>query len=504
MRVFNIYSNIIKLSLLSLLLLVSNGCKDDFFDINADPNSPTTAQLSQLLTNSEIAIAEAVGMGTSGLSAALGVYTHQVTRRAALDRYNIQGNDFLINASWQLFYDIAFQDLRVMIDQGTAEDNMVYVGIAKLLKAYSYSIIVDVWGDVPFSEATQFPDISFPRFDDDATIYPALLDMIDEGIADMNNADAANTLVPGSDDVIYGGSVAAWQRFGKTLKLRMLNQVRGVGLITDAEDQIRALMMEGDLIDDNAQDFQLLFGPSQNPENRHPAFVSDYASANPIYYISIWFHQIMTGQNENIFTGLDDPRRPYYYTNQLTPGEAAQNPAEYIEDDGFLSIFFGSSCPNQAGNQASSQAAIGIFPCGGWYDDGSGRTVNNTAGTGVVPERMLTNITKTFIEAELALAGVIDGDPKALLEEGILASFDKVNEVVAGTGTTQVVPTLESDSIYVAAVLDAFDAGSQERKLEIILTQKWIANFGHNIDAYNDIRRTGYPKFMTPIMMLVH
>ena len=496
----NRYNNYLLLVLLSFLTLVVVSCGDDFFDINEDPNNPTEAQLSQLMTNSQVAVAGAVGLSTGGLSSVLGTYTHQFTRRDGSDRYAIQGNDFMITTSWQHFYDIAMQDLRVIIDEGTAEGNMIYVGIAKLLKAYSFSVIVDVWGDVPFSEASLFPEITFPKFDDDAEIYPALLTLIDEGIADLNNADASNNLTPGSDDLIYGGSVSSWQRFAKTLKLKLLNQVRMVNVIPGAVSQINQILTEGDIIGSQSDDFELWYGTSATPENRHPGFVVAYTQGQPIFYISIWFHQIMSGQNPDILTNVTDPRIPYYYTDQLLPGEAPQNPPEYLESDGFLSIHFGSSHPNQAGNQNVSSTAIGVYPCGGWYDDGSGQTVNASAGTGVAPERMLTNYARLFIEAELALDGVTSGDARQLLIDAIQASFDKVNQVVGRTGSSQSIPSLSQDTIdyYTNMVLADYDAGDQDRKLEIILTQKWIASYGYNVDSYSDYRRRGFPILFDP------
>jgi hypothetical protein len=46
---------------------------------------------------------------------------------------------------------------------------------------------------------------------------------------------------------------------------------------------------------------------------------------------------------------------------------------------------------------------------------------------------------------------------------------------------------------YINSVLTKYDSGDSNRKLQHIMTQKWIASFGYGIDAYNDYRRTGYP-----------
>ncbi len=487
----------------ALLMLVS--CGDDYFDINEDPNNPTTAALSQLLTNSEVAISGAVGLSTTGLSSHLSVFMHQTVRRGDPDRYGTLGNSFMINAAWQQFYDIALQDLTVMIDNAEnveegALPNLEYAGIGKLLKAYAFAAMVDVWGDMPYSEALNLNEFQAPAFDDDAAIYPQLLSLIDEGIDNIANSSANEVLKPGTDDLIFGGSNSRWIKFGKTLKLKLLNQVRMVNEIPDAEAQISALLEEDDLIGSSGDDFQLMYGTSVSPENRHNGFVIDYANQTKTFYISPWFWDIMKGNNPDILNGVLDPRVPYYFHKQLVPGEAPQNPAERLDADGFLTIHFGSGGPNQAQGQDVSQTVLGIYPVGGWYDDGSGQTVSASTGTGVAPERMLTYYTRLFIEAELALDGVIDGDAGELLTAAVQAAFDKVNEVAQGTGTTQTVPVIEQDAIdaYIAAVMEDFDAGDDDRKLEVILTQKWIAGFGNSIDAYNDYRRRGYPVIFDP------
>ncbi len=501
---FRLYKRWHGIGLIGVLLLLSS-CSDDFFDINEDPNNPTSAALSQLLTNSQVAIAEATGLSTTGVSSHFSVFMHQTVRRGDPDRYGTLGNSFMINAAWQQFYDIALQDLEVLIAdaQNVPEGqlpNREYAGIAKLMKAYAYSVMVDAWGDLPFTEAHNLKEFQNPRFDDDAMIYPALISLIDEAIDDIANSDANEILKPGSDDLIYGGSNSRWIKFGKTLKLRLLNQVRMVNVIGDAEAQITALLAEDDLIGKAAEDFELVYGNSVSPDNRHPGFVIDYASQTKTFYISPWFWDIMKGANPDIFNGISDPRVPYYFHKQLVPGEAPQNPSERLDADGFLTIHFGSGGSNQAQAQDVSQTVLGVYPVGGWYDDDSGQTVSASTGTGVAPERMLTYYTRLYIEAELAHDGVTDGDARELLASAMQASFDKVNQVVAGTGSTQTVPSIEQEDIdaYIEQVLAEFDAGDADRQLEIILTQKWIAGFGNAVDAYNDYRRRGYPTIFDP------
>ncbi|MCB0567880.1 MAG: SusD/RagB family nutrient-binding outer membrane lipoprotein, partial [Phaeodactylibacter sp.] len=112
------------------------------------------------------------------------------------------------------------------------------------------------------------------------------------------------------------------------------------------------------------------------------------------------------------------------------------------------------------------------------------------------PQRLLTYYARKYLEAELAITGVTDGDARALLEEAIRASFDKVDEIAAAASAPALVE--EDVEAYIAAVLERYDAADAEGKLEHIMTQKWIATYGFGVDAYTDYRRTGYPKLHDP------
>ena len=480
--------------LLSVSMMVLGSC-EEFFDINEDPNNPTTTTPDLLLTNAELAIVNSLGMGTSGFSSYLGVYMHQVTRRQSFDAYITTGNDFAITQTWTNLYSIALEDLREVIRISTEQEAWHYVGIAEILKAYAYSNMVDVWADIPFSEANTTPATYTPPLDEDAEIYPQLFDMLDAGIEKL---EMTSSLSPEADDLIYGGDLDKWRKAAKTIKLKLYSQLR---LVQDVSGEVNALLAEDDLISDMSEDFEMAYENSQSPENRHPGYIADYATTNRTFYISIWFYEILTGKNSNILTGVTDPRVPYYFYNQLAGGAPAENPEEYRDGD-FVSIYFGSTGPNQAGQQDRSQTITGLYPTGGRYDDGQGGAATPTSGPADIAQRLLPYFTRLFIEAELAHTGVIGGDARGLLEQAIQASFDKVNELVANYSVQGQAPPPEivQEDIdgYIAAVLAEYDAGDADRKLEVIMTQKWIASFGYSVDQYNDYRRTGYPVLYNP------
>lgn len=480
------------------LLIVATAC-GDFLDINVDPNNPASVPNSQLLTSAEITIANSFGVGSQGLGRTASVWVHQTMNRSNDDGYGNTGNDFAISSAWQNLYSGALADIEVIIREGTSRSEFQYVGIAKILKAYSYSQMVDAWGNIPYSEAIQAPANPFPVYDDAATIYGSLFALIDEGIADLAKPAPATNVVPGADDVIYRGNVVRWRKFAKALKLKMYNNVRLVQNVTSAA---QALVADPDITGlTRADDFELAYFNVAAPENRNPAFQNDY---NPAFgnrtttYISRYFYEILANKStlNTVLTGVVDPRVPYYFVNQLGPANPnPQNPVEY-RDGNFLTINFSSQHPNQGFDQARSLTATGLYYSGGKFDNGTGGAVNLNSGTGTAPQRLLNLYQTLYTRAELALtAGTGEAD-RALFESAMRESFAKVNQVA----TSASVANIGAGAIdtYVNAVLAKYDAATPAGKLELVMTEKWIANFGNPLETYNDYRRTGYPVMFNP------
>ena len=99
--------------------------------------------------------------------------------------------------------------------------------------------------------------------------------------------------------------------------------------------------------------------------------------------------------------------------------------------------------------------------------------------------------------AELVLAGEINGDAKKYLEDGIKASIAHVNAVTKLCDASAPLISSADAQTFVEKVSNEYEAASAEGKLEIVMTEKWIANFYNPVEAYNDIRRTGYPVLFT-------
>jgi hypothetical protein len=540
----------------AVVILGLSSCKKEYLSINTDPNNPVEAPVPLLLTGAEKSLGDALSMGggeNGGLSQILEVYVHRITTREEADQYGATGNEFFLGLAWPKLYSSTpppgeseplsgvLQNLEEIIKQASQEGNPQYRGIAKVLKAYAYSQLVDAFADVPFSEANKLADsvapVIYPKFDNGQDIYPQLFTLLDEGIADLSSDDGDNLLTPSADDVIYGGNTANWIKAANTIKLKLYTQLR---LVQDVSAEVTALLADPEsLINSPAESFMLPYGTLGATDSRNPAF-QEYFSTQRSNHISPWFYETMKGRHSNVLFNNPDPRIPYYFYNQLRrrstdpaipyEGENPDNQTEY-RDDAFASIYFGSVGPDRDRNNQNTLTTLGIYPAGGRYDNGGGGQlgswedvlrplaedpdndekrpadgdgVDGPHGTGAAPYRFLTYADRLYLEAELINAGDAPGDARAVFEAAVTASFEQVDQVAGMAGVvSQALPKIMVDfatevETYIDKVMDEYDAGNDTKKLELIMTEKWIQSFGNAVDAYTDYRRTGFPVFWDP------
>ena len=489
--------NTVNKSVMALLMvfLSATSCSD-FLDINTDPNNPLDSRLDQILPTAQTVIFEGFGNGAGGMSDLVSQYIHHTVQRNNSNFYFCAGNEFFISSAWPNLYAGALMDLNVIISKATERESWHYLGVAQVLKAYTYSEMVDMWGMAAFFDFGQGTENPFPAYDDGAAIYPELFNMLKEAVVNLEKEAGES---PAGDDLIYGGDTDKWIKFANSLRLKLYNNVRLTSMYDDAA--VADIINNQDVFTGVGDGFRLLYGESNNPDNRHPLFKQDYVDLNP-NYIDPYFYLVMKGDPDlpvlnPLLVGIEDPRIPYYFYNQLTAGENPQNATTSAYWDNFLSIWFASLNidPNEGFDQGQSQTVVGLYPAGGAFDDGSGTTAGVGAGQnpglgGASYTRLYPYLAQLYVRAELSLMKGAPGDPRALFEQAMRASFDEVNELAD-------VPVPGEDA-YITAILALYDAGSPAKKLELILTEKWIASFGFSLDIYSDYRRTGYPIMFDP------
>lgn len=520
-----------KYAFVLLLFCTVSSCEITDLDINEDPNNPTEASLDLLLTNSLL-------RGSELFADELNSDTHSFVTLLAEqgeDGFALTNSDY--NVDWQELYFGPLKDVQEIINIAEAQgNNPYYLGVGQLLKAYYFALMVELWGDIPYSQALQADAdevVKYPAYDDDAQIYQDLLTLIDEGIANLSK----NSVVTVEGDPIYGGDLNRWIKMGKSLKLRMLINTR---LVQDNAAAIAALISEGNLILTGADDFTFQFSSINNPqnENRHPWYVEGYTSST--YDFTYLANQLMV----EMLT-FEDPRRPYYAKRQTTsilsqtdPSDRQTTPCSQIsgciygylvlnpsmidrlytskgkefdaDAEAFLAGFFGRdrSDPSGIPLDGALRTAIGVYPAGGLYDDApEGASGNKGTGAGIFP--MITSEMVKFYTMEAILTGNYAGtedEVRTLLEEVIREHVVKVDNFGVANDPTAVPaadapidpyvnkPLAEATDNYVARWLQRYDdAPTTNAKLNVVLKQAWFTNFGNGFEIYNAYRRTGFP-----------
>ncbi|MBN8822913.1 MULTISPECIES: SusD/RagB family nutrient-binding outer membrane lipoprotein [unclassified Spirosoma] len=430
---------------LLLPLFLGMGACSNFLDINVTPNNPTAVTPAVLLPGAQAGTAFAESNEINRFAETL--VQHLAGANNSPANYDVfQTNGADMENQWRFeIYNGGLVNFQKLIELGDATNSKAYTGIAKIMKAYTFSIATNMWGDVPYSQALQGEAFTAPRIDKQEDIYKgnssqgiqSLFDLVREGIKDL---DAPSALKPGVEDLIYGGDLAKWKRAGNNLLLKFATVIsrKEPALATSV---INEVLTGNNYITTNANDMNFTFG-------------STVGSQDPRYsytYVSTFKDDIILSTRYlNLLKSLNDPRLPIFFTK---PG------ADYVTiDNGFR-----GTLPAPVTNWSRYNKFI-------------------TGNSGEGPVRMTTNFERAFILAEAALRLGTPGDPQALYTEGITASLS-----LAGLSADQITAYLAANPTVATL------SGTNEQKIAQIITQKYIAWTGNGLEAWNDYRRTGYP-----------
>jgi hypothetical protein len=423
------------------LILTFTSCAD-FLDINDSPNSPTAVTPSVLLPSGLVGTAFANGNELNRFaSTVVSVTAGAAGSPAAYDVYNIDGANFGNQWRFEVYRSLITYDK--LIEAGAAVNSKSYQGIAKIMKAYTFALATDVWGDIPYSEALLGATNSQPKLDPQEKIYlggdgvQSLFDLVKDGLNDLSQTSTVN---PGADDVIYGGNLANWRRAGNSLLLKLANTISRKNP-DFAKNIINQVIADNNFIVANNQNLNVKFGSAVG--SRSPIF--EYSRVSLFQndmLISTRFVTLLQSKN--------DPRLPLFVTRPT---------GDFVTiDNGFR------------GTLPQPQTSWSKF---GDYVTGA---------TGEGPIRLLTNAQTSFILAESALSLGTSGSAETYYIAGIRASMSD-----AGLTTAQI------DAYFSANPDEVSLNGTDQENLAKIMTQKYIALYGNGLEQWNDFRRTGLP-----------
>jgi Starch-binding associating with outer membrane len=208
-----------------VLALASASCTKNISSLNTDPKSAVTVPSSSLFLNGEKNLSDAIE-GTSGSSTPFRIIAQSWTENTYVSeaQYNLT-IDNSPDGWWNLLYangtnsilnTLAAAKTAIPIDTKDAATQKNKLLITDILEVYAYSLLVNTYGNVPYTFALN-RGIPFPKYDDAKTVYYDLLARLDTAIGSLD----PNSPSFGASDQIYQGNVSAWKKFAATLKLKL-------------------------------------------------------------------------------------------------------------------------------------------------------------------------------------------------------------------------------------------------------------------------------------------
>jgi hypothetical protein len=423
-------------ALLAVLGLGAAACDQGLTELNENPNQPEEAAAEYLFTNAvEASVGRVTGSGLNLDLTGLFVQHFAESRFSEEDRYII--GETPIQGHWTGFYAGPLQDLNEVVAKGRAEGRPNVEALGMIMRAYTFHVVTDLWGDIGYSDALRIREpesSSFVEFDPQADVYAALQAEL-RTAAGLLNANAPSM---GAADLLYRGNPDKWRRFANSLRLRMAMRMSDVAAGPAAAEFADALA-DGVFTsnDDNAVLWYLADGT-----NGHPIY--EYEATPRID------HAISSTMVDSL-TSLADPRLPFY---------AKPNAAGVYRGE----------IPGSTNDQPLNQ----ISRVGEWFARAD------------APAYVMTYAEVLFLQAEAAQRGWIPGDPADLYRRGIRAAMEQFNR--SGDAFTDI-PGTTIDA-YLAQTRVAYNG------LPSIGLQKWIALYGNGPEAYAEWRRTGYPALL--------
>ncbi|MFP4504780.1 MAG: SusD/RagB family nutrient-binding outer membrane lipoprotein [Cyclobacteriaceae bacterium] len=397
-----------------LLLLFSAAC-EDYLDINQDPNNPTVAPLSGLMTNATFR----TGRNIQNAGSITSFYVQHLASPNPATATDIH-DPVSYDAQWFNLYDIMtdINDMELLAEEAGATD---YLGVAKILKAIHLGTATDLWGSIPYSEAF-FAQTLNPSYDDAEALYAEIFQLLEEGVAALETGNSAVEI--GGDDFIFEGDTDAWIRTANALRARYLLHLSETG-----QYQPQAVLSALDAgLGSTEDDAQVPFFEQQvNPW-------ATIAINNDALVLGGWISEQLVESMDGTLYGYVDPRMPLMYGTT---------------DDG---EFLGT--PNGAGRgDAPPSGARSTLVTDTYY-------ASRTA-----PILIITYFEQKFIEAEAALdAGDRNRAYEAYLE-GISAHMGKIG--------------VEEDEIEAYLANPEVSMGAADLTLEDIFKEKHIAMYLH-------------------------
>jgi len=427
-----------KLYILAILALTFSSCNKELDEVNINPNAPEIPVPDYLLTGTTKATVDAYWGVTNNMNSSLLFAQHWAkVQYTEEDRFIYSNSSF--TSLWSTGYAQSIPGYNKIIELGDAQGNSVYRGVALVLRSWTFLLLTDAYGDIPYTQAGKIKQFITPVYDKQKDVYYGILE-------DLKSALSALNLKSGNGiagDIIYKGNTENWKKFANSLRLRIALRIADKDP-AKAKQVIEEIKAEGgQYISSNSENAKLDYdvSPQQNPVAASFETRNDYRISKTIV--------------DKLFS-LNDPRLPVYASKTDN-----STPQTYV------------GIPN--GSTNSEASAIGLA---------------NSSKPGTyflapkAPAMIFSYAELLFDRAEAAARGFITENAADVYKQAIRASFDQYN--IGGS--------VVDDYINQASV--QYDAGNYKKSIG---EQKWIALFGQGLEAWSEQRRLDYPQLKASV-----
>ncbi|SIT75223.1 SusD/RagB family nutrient-binding outer membrane lipoprotein [Pontibacter indicus] len=402
---------------------------EDYFDLNDNPNLVPEAPLSALLSTTT----HKTGLNSQRVAATTSFFVQYVaspTAGSGTDTYQV--TDY--TGTWDALY-LAMADIYDMRQKGIEEGASDYVGVANILMSYHLSLVTDLWGDAPYTEAFNNSTLT-PAFNTEEELYAEALRLLDEGIAELQKTDS-KVVLDDDNDLIHGGDKDSWIKTAYALKARLLNKVSK----KPSYDPAAVLSAVDNSYESNADDAEMAVFALRNPW-------AEVARSNASLILGGWLSEQLVNQLNGTTYGVVDPR------------------ISRITDPTVTGTYVGT--PNGVGN---------VGPANNTVKDEVYISRNSPLTGEASPITIVSYAEMKFVEAEAAFRAGDSQRAYTAYLEGIRAHMDKLE-----------VPVAERDA-YLNNT--AVSVGAANLTLDLIFKEKYVVTY-LNPEAWNDARRYNY------------
>lgn len=202
-------------------------------DLNSDPNKPKVLPISAQMPAIQLSLVDVYGGQFSRFNCMLTQHVEGVARQCSSNNQYSGLKPFVFNSVWEIIYEKVLNELQIAKSTAFSSGLNHYLGILKIMEAYTLMISTDVWDDMPYKEAFQGIDFLNPKYDSQVEIYGNIYKFLEDGITLLEGV--TGSIAPGIDDIFNEGDISKWIKAAHAIKARgYLHQKNYQGAMNEA------------------------------------------------------------------------------------------------------------------------------------------------------------------------------------------------------------------------------------------------------------------------------